>query len=232
MDRVLALPRSLGIRATFFIVGRVAEAHPAMVKKITKAAHEIACHAYRHEACLASESKSFVGMSDVQRAILEDLSGKAVIGYRAPNYSIGQDPRGPTMSSWRKAFSMIRASILFSMIAMVANASLSYDIRDNGVQKLINFRWERLDGSGANLPIGGRWIFSPYRSLVRRGIRRVNKEEGNRDVLFSSLGARPSSASSQCLGFSFRHYVGIDRLEAKSCFVFSSLSFTVRDVLK
>ena len=161
MDRVLALLDPLRIRATFFIVGQVAEAHPAMVKKIDKAAHEIACHSYRHDLVSRQSPQEF--REDVRRAktILEDLSGKAVIGYRAPNYSIGQD------QSW--AYDVLLEEgflydssiypILHDRYGCVNAPRFPYDIRDNGGQKLIEFPVGTTRWFGVNLPIGGGGYF-------------------------------------------------------------------------
>ena len=91
VDRVLDLLDRFDVRATFFTVGTVAESHPEMVRRIADRGHEIACHSYRHEWVSRQSPEDF--RADVYRgkAVLEDLTGKQVIGYRAPNYSIGPE---------------------------------------------------------------------------------------------------------------------------------------------
>src|SRR5215813_14970502 len=88
VDQVLALLAEHEIYATFFTVGQVAKAHPEMVRKIDRAGHEVACHSYRHEFVYRQSPEEF--RTDIRhaKAVLEDLTGKAVTGYRAPNYSI------------------------------------------------------------------------------------------------------------------------------------------------
>ena len=88
VEQVLALLAKHDARATFFTVGQVAEAHPEMIRRIDCAGHEVACHSYRHELVYRQSPEEF--RADIYRAkaVLEDLTGKAVIGYRAPNYSI------------------------------------------------------------------------------------------------------------------------------------------------
>jgi len=88
VDRILALMSAHRVRATFFTLGQVAEAHPMMISTIANEGHEVACHGYSHELVFRQDPQEF--RDDIRRAksILENLIGKAVIGYRAPNYSI------------------------------------------------------------------------------------------------------------------------------------------------
>jgi polysaccharide deacetylase family protein (PEP-CTERM system associated) len=78
-------------RATFFILGWVAERHPSLVKEIHARGHEVACHGYGHQRIQTQTSKEF--REDVKRSkeILENLTGTEIIGYRAPTYSINKD---------------------------------------------------------------------------------------------------------------------------------------------
>lgn len=75
-------------RATFFILGWVAERQSGLVKEIHSRGHEVACHGYAHQCIFKQTKKEF--KEDVKRAkgILENLIGVGVIGYRAPTYSI------------------------------------------------------------------------------------------------------------------------------------------------
>lgn len=75
-------------KATFFILGWVAERHPDLVKQLARQGHEIASHGYGHEFVYAQTPAKF--REDVRRSkqILEDLIARPVIGYRAPSFSI------------------------------------------------------------------------------------------------------------------------------------------------
>ncbi|MEW5803014.1 MAG: XrtA system polysaccharide deacetylase [bacterium] len=75
-------------RATFFILGWVAERHHALVKEIHTRGHEVACHGYSHACIFNQEYDEF--RHDIKKAktILEDITGKEVIGYRASTFSI------------------------------------------------------------------------------------------------------------------------------------------------
>ncbi len=87
-DRLLQLFESAGIRATFFVLGWVAERWPALVRRIASLGHEIASHGYAHR--LAYDQTPTAFRDDVRRAkaLLEDASCRPVIGFRAPSYSI------------------------------------------------------------------------------------------------------------------------------------------------
>ena len=89
-DRVLALFDEAGVKATFFTLGWVAEKHPAMMRRIAAEGHEIASHGWDHKRVFTMDKAAFA--EDIARArrVLEDASGCAVIGYRAPSFSIGE----------------------------------------------------------------------------------------------------------------------------------------------
>ncbi|HEX2055933.1 MAG TPA: XrtA system polysaccharide deacetylase [Nitrospiraceae bacterium] len=75
-------------RATFFVLGWVAERQPGLIKTISACGHEIASYGYNHELVTAQTPDLF--RHDVRRAkaILEDLTGRPVQGYRAPGFTI------------------------------------------------------------------------------------------------------------------------------------------------
>jgi polysaccharide deacetylase family protein (PEP-CTERM system associated) len=77
-------------KATFFVLGWVAERYPTLVKSLADDGHEIASHGYGHELVYNQTPERF--RDDVKRAksVLEDLTGKAVLGYRAPSFSINR----------------------------------------------------------------------------------------------------------------------------------------------
>lgn len=88
VDVYLELFAQNHVKATFFVLGSVAEQHLDMVKKIAREGHEIASHGYGHQLVYNQNEKEF--KEDVYRSkvILEDCIGQEVIGYRAPSWSI------------------------------------------------------------------------------------------------------------------------------------------------
>ena len=81
------------VKATFFVLGWIAERYPGLVRRIQQEGHEIACHGYAHKRIYTQSKEEF--RQDVKRAksILEDITGNEVMGYRAPNYSITNKSR-------------------------------------------------------------------------------------------------------------------------------------------
>ncbi|MFO0706497.1 MAG: XrtA system polysaccharide deacetylase [Nitrospira sp.] len=77
-----------GTKATFFTLGWIAERHPRLVKQLADAGHEIASHGYGHEMITAQTPDQF--REDVRKAksILENLTGRRILGYRAPSFTI------------------------------------------------------------------------------------------------------------------------------------------------
>jgi polysaccharide deacetylase family protein (PEP-CTERM system associated) len=87
-DRVLELFAEHGVRATFFILGWVAKRSPALIRKIHAAGHEIASHGMIHELVYRQTPEIFRAETTEAKALLEDLTGSRVRGYRAASYSI------------------------------------------------------------------------------------------------------------------------------------------------
>lgn len=87
-NRLLELLAQKGARGTFFILGWTAQRHPALVRRIAAAGHEVGSHGYDHELVYNQSQEEF--RQDVRRAraVLQDISGKDVVGYRAPSYTI------------------------------------------------------------------------------------------------------------------------------------------------
>ena len=92
-DAVLALFAEAGVHATFFTLGWVAERYPALMRRIVEAGHEVASHGYDHARVFSLTAEEFRADLRRSRALLEDASGQAVVGYRAPSFSI--DARTP-----------------------------------------------------------------------------------------------------------------------------------------
>jgi len=88
VERILELLVLRSTKATFFTLGWLAEQHPSVIHAISAAGHEIACLGYGHELVAAQTPQSF--RQDIHRAkrILEDVTGRPVIGFRAPSLSV------------------------------------------------------------------------------------------------------------------------------------------------
>lgn len=89
-SRLLDLCAAANVRGTFFVLGWVAERFPGLVRRIASEGHEVACHSYEHRCVFRLSPKEF--RDDTRRAkdLIEQVTGKAVRGYRAPSWSITQ----------------------------------------------------------------------------------------------------------------------------------------------
>ena len=88
IDRLLELLARHGAHGTFFTVGWVAERHPAMIRSIAAAGHELASHTWDHRKVTDQTPAAFRESIRRTKQLLESLGGRAVIGFRAPSYSI------------------------------------------------------------------------------------------------------------------------------------------------
>jgi len=78
-------------RATFFVLGWVAERHGGLVRRIAREGHEVASHGYAHELVTAQTTQQFRDDIRKTKRILEDLTGESVLGYRAPGSSLTEE---------------------------------------------------------------------------------------------------------------------------------------------
>jgi polysaccharide deacetylase family protein (PEP-CTERM system associated) len=86
--KVLGLFEDLGLKATFFVLGWVAEKFPALVRRIANAGHELGCHSYSHQLIYEIDPDAF--RKDTSQALdaIQQACGKRVTLYRAPSFSI------------------------------------------------------------------------------------------------------------------------------------------------
>ncbi len=88
VDRLLDILEQTGTRATFFVLGWIAEKHPEVLKRIAAQGHEIASHGYDHEKLYDLTPDSFKRSLERARKATEDASGQPVRGHRAPYFSL------------------------------------------------------------------------------------------------------------------------------------------------
>jgi len=87
-EKVLELCADLGAHATWFCLADQAQRHPALLRRIAASGHRIALHGLRHQRATELDRSTFRHALKEGRTILEDLSGVAVVGYRAPEWSL------------------------------------------------------------------------------------------------------------------------------------------------
>lgn len=88
LNKTLDLFTAHAVRGTFFVLGHVARRFKALVRRITDDGHEVASHGYAHRLVYDLSPKAFERDLKKTKYLLEDISGRRVFGYRAPNFSI------------------------------------------------------------------------------------------------------------------------------------------------
>lgn len=218
VDRILTLFDAHGARSTFFTLGWVAKRLPGMVRRIAEAGHEIASHGMEHHRVTGMDPATFRGDVRDSKALLEDISGQAVIGYRAPSYSIGRDNLWAldelAESGFRYSSSIY--PIAHDHYGMPEAPRFAFSPRDNG---LLEVPVTTFSLSGRSFPCGGGGYFRlyPY-ALSRWAIRRVNSKERESTVFyFHPWEIDPNQPRMAGIGAKtrFRHYLNLSRTEAR-----------------
>lgn len=184
MDRILESFARVGVHATFFTLGWIAERHPALIRRIVAEGHELASHGHGHQLVHDLTPAQFHDDLVRAKAVLEDTGGVAVIGYRAPTFSIG--PRNP----W--AFEVLeQTGHRYSSSVYPVRHDL-YGVPDAprfpyrpGPGRLLEIPMTTLPLGGRNLPIagGGYFRLMPY-ALFRTLLRRFHARDHRPGVFY------------------------------------------------
>ncbi|PIX95822.1 MAG: polysaccharide deacetylase family protein [Hydrogenophilales bacterium CG_4_9_14_3_um_filter_63_34] len=219
IERILALFARHDLRATFFTLGWIAERYPGVVRAIVAGGHELASHGHGHQRVHDLSPAAF--REDVMRArkLLEDLSGMAVAGYRAPSFSIGR------ANLWALDVLAEAGYQYSSSIYPIAHDHYGspeaprFPYRPESCPALLEMPPTTVLLAGRNLPAAGGGYFRllPY-AASRWLIGRVNRLEGRPTMFYFHPWevdpAQPRVAGAP-LKSRLRHYVNLDRMEDK-----------------
>jgi polysaccharide deacetylase family protein (PEP-CTERM system associated) len=178
-ERVLATLEPTRTRATFFVLGWVAERHPALIRQIADRGHEIASHGYDHRLVFDLTPDEFRADLRRARAAIESAAGVTVRGYRAPSFSITE------RSLWALDILIEEGYAYDASIFPIRHDRYGMPSAPRHIHTITRRAgslWE-VPGSttrvsGMILPIAGGGYFRllPY-GWTRRGIARVNLRE-------------------------------------------------------
>lgn len=238
--RILDILDSFSFKATFFILGWIAERCPELVKEIHRRGHEIACHGYGHQLIYNIGPEAF--REDIRKAkhILEGLCGERVQGYRAPSYSI------TGKSLWALDILIEEGFTYDSSIFPVIHDT--YGIPDAPRFPHIIKRQSgsikefpmttfliRMGKREYRLPIaGGGYLRLFPAELIKRGIEKINNQDIQPAVLyFHPWEIDPGQPRIKAgMKSQFRHYLNLDRTEGKLIHLFDRVQFsTMKKVL-
>ena len=188
--RLLDLLDEYQVKATFFVLGWVAERVPGTVREIQARGHEVACHGYGHQLIFRIGPQLF--RDDIRRAkaVLEDITGAAVRGYRAPTYSITRESLWAFDLLLEEGFSFDSSvfPVYHDTYGIPDAPRFPYLVR-RAAGTLQEFPLTtlplKLAGKSVQLPIaGGGYLRLLPVALIKWGIDRVNRVEGKPCVLY------------------------------------------------
>ncbi len=219
MERILAIYERHGVKATFFTLGWIAERYPQMVKKIVAAGHELASHGYGHLRASDQTRAQFDNDIRSSKALLEDIGGQPVIGYRAPSFSIGH------ANLWALEALQEAGYRYSSSIYPIAHDHYGmpdaprFAFYPHGPDGLLEVPVTTVNMLGRNLPAGGGGYFRllPY-ALSRWMMQKVNREDRQPALFyFHPWELDPGQPRPEGLDAKsrFRHYVNIERMESR-----------------
>ena len=217
MDRILGLLARHQTQATFFTLGWIAERYPQLVRRIVDEGHELASHGHGHQR--ASDLSRDEFRDDVTRAkaLLEDIGGQAVWGYRAPSFSIG-DANLWALDVLQEAGYRYSSSIYpvrHDHYGSPDAPRFAHQVRPG----LMEVPPTTLRLFSRNLPSSGGGYFRlfPY-ALSRWMLRQVNQRDGESAIFYMhpwEIDPRQPRIPGVSLKTRFRHYVNIDRTEQR-----------------
>lgn len=236
--RILEIFGERGIKATFFILGWVARRSPELVREIRQAGHEVACHGMSHQLIYKQTPEVFAAETRDAKALLEDIIGERVLGYRAATYSI--TPK----SLW--ALDIIQqAGFAYDSSIFPIRHDL-YGIPDsphvpnrlqtpNGAN-LVEFPISTVSLMGVRIPIAGGGYFRifPY-WLTRTGLRKLNRQMHRPFVFYLHPWEVDPGQPVVNVGLKsrFRHYTNLHRTAGRLRKLVGEFSFApMKDVLE
>ena len=235
--RLLRIFEQAEIQATFFVLGWVADRHPEVIREIDAAGHEIACHGYSHELVYRQTPEVFEAEARKSKSILEDITGKPVLGYRASTYSI--TPRSLWALEILAEIGFEYDSSLFPIrhdfYGVPAAPRFPHKIRTHNGATLLEFPLTTARMAGATVPVagGGYFRFLPY-PVTRAAFRRINRQEDAPFIFYLHPWEvdpdQPRIKAS--LRSRFRHYNNLHRTEGRLRRLLGDFQFsTVHSVL-
>jgi polysaccharide deacetylase family protein (PEP-CTERM system associated) len=231
-DKILDIFAEHKVKATFFVLGWVAQRHPELIRLITEQGHELASHGVSHTRVCNLSRAEFVNEIRSSKALLEDIAGVEVKGYRAPSYSIDRN------TFW--ALDELRD-------AGYKYSSSIYPIKHDlyGIPDAPRFAFRPVEGDlveipittirlgSKNLPCGGGGYFRlfPY-WLSRWAIRHINNVERQACVFYFhpwEIDPNQPRQSSLKLKTRFRHYINLGRMESRLHRLLSDFSWNTME---
>ena len=238
--RILDMLDRYNIKATFFILGWVAERLPTLAQEIQRRGHEIACHGYGHQLIFKIGPDRF--REDIRRSksLLEEQAGVKIHGYRAPSYSITRQSLWALDILVEEGFTYDSSifPILHDTYGIPDAQRFPHTLQTNAgplaefplTTLSLNLGWKKM-----HLPIaGGGYLRLLPVEIIRRGIARINVKERQPAVLyFHPWEIDPDQPRIKAgMKSTFRHYLNLRGTERKLGYLFERIGFApMKEVL-
>ena len=228
MARIIDLLEQFEIKATFFVLGWVAQHYPGIVRELATRGHEIASHGMAHVRVGEQSPREFKQDVTESKDRLEQLVGTPVIGYRAASYSIGRD------NLW--AFSVLAEagySYSSSVYPIVHDLyglpeAPRFPFRNNG-EAILEIPITTVQIAGRKLPCGGGGYFRllPY-AWTKWALNRVNHKDQQTAIFYFhpwEIDPEQPRISEVPTLSRLRHYTNLGRMERKLHRLFADFSW-------
>jgi polysaccharide deacetylase family protein (PEP-CTERM system associated) len=227
-NRMLEIFATKGVSATFFVLGWVAERFPHLVRSLAVSGHEIASHGYAHQNIDCQSPDEF--RNDIRRAksMLEDISGTAVLGYRAPTFSIGPKTwwAYDVLAQEGYAYSSSLYPIAHDLYGMPNAPRRPFQPI---AAPLLEIPMTTVRYGKRNFPASGGGYFRllPYR-LSRSALARVNRKEGVPCIFYChpwEIDPGQPRVTGAGLKSRLRHYTNLGVMENRICRLLDDFSW-------
>lgn len=215
-NRILELFAEHDVKATFFMLGWVAERYPGLVRRIVDSGHELASHGYTHTRVTQQTPEVFSDDIARTKMLLEDISGCEVLGYRAASYSIVSKTlwAHDLLQEAGYRYSSSIYPIHHDLYGIPDAPRFPYRHREEG---LLEIPITTVSLLKRNLPCGGGGYFRllPYR-VSRWAMKHVNTTDRQPCVFyFHPWEIDPEQPRQQGISRKtrFRHYLNLDRMQ-------------------
>jgi len=220
-ERLLTLFDRANIKATFFVLGWVAEQNPELVKAIHTQGHEIASHGYSHQLIYKQAPEIFREETAKSQALLEDLIQQPVTGYRAASYSItakslwALDILTELGFTWDSSIFPVH----HDRYGITASPRSPYTIITNNGGSITEFPLTTARIFGQTIPAAGGGYFRQYPYALSRWLFNLASIASGESQIFYLHPWEIDPEQPKIPGASwfsrFRHYTNLGRCEAR-----------------
>lgn len=236
--RLLDLFDSHNIKATFFMLGWVAEKLPQLTREIASRHHEVACHGYSHQLVYTQTPDEFYTETKKAKSIIEDQIQARLTGYRAASYSItlkslwALDALADLEFEYDSSIFPVR----HDRYGIPGSARFPYIIETRNGKQLIEYPISTYSPAGFSIPVAGGGYFRlfPY-WFTAAALKAINTTEKKPFIFYLhpwEIDPNQPRVKNAKWFSRFRHYNNLDTTEARLGKLLSNFEFgRVRDVL-